>query len=452
LIVADARPHLVFSQSKYDVIVSEPSNPWMAGIAALFTHEFFESARARLAPGGLLCQWAHTYDISADDLRSIVMTFLSVFPDGTLWLVGEGDVLLIGSTGPLDARIAEIGRHYRERTGVAGDLLEVGVHDEFALLSLFVAEGQPLLGYAAGAIIQTDDRMGLEFSGPRGIFGRQTNPNDETLFKLSRTAPPPAAVRIAISQAGPAAWRNRGWMFLRADGYAPAWRDFVRALELDPHDADIYEGLRRAAIGAKREDEALALLRRLAAEPSHLEATLALSRLLSARGAMDEAAVRMFDLVRRYPDSLSALDQLASVLSDANDIERLQPVVAQMRRDAPDRESTRYYTAALLFRQGRPDLAVPEAEAVVQENPGHALAQNLLGATLASLGELDRARNAFEASLRSNPLNPGTYTNLATLEMQTGNRAAAARRYAEALTLEPASDAARRGLAEATRP
>jgi hypothetical protein len=46
-----------------------------------------------LRPGGVLCQWAHTYDISNADLRSIVATFLSTFPDGTLWLVGDADVL-----------------------------------------------------------------------------------------------------------------------------------------------------------------------------------------------------------------------------------------------------------------------------------------------------------------------------------------------------------------------
>ena len=89
LIVGDGRTHLMLGRDTYDVIVSEPSNPWMAGIASLFTREFFLAARARLAPGGVLCQWAHTYDISNADLRSIVATFLSVFPDGTLWLVGD---------------------------------------------------------------------------------------------------------------------------------------------------------------------------------------------------------------------------------------------------------------------------------------------------------------------------------------------------------------------------
>src|SRR5206468_1778678 len=92
----------------YDVVISEPSNPWMAGVATLFTREFFEAARRRLKADGLLCQWAHTYDISADDLQSIVRTFASVFPQGTMWLVGEGDSLLIGPNG---ARVLGTTRH-----------------------------------------------------------------------------------------------------------------------------------------------------------------------------------------------------------------------------------------------------------------------------------------------------------------------------------------------------
>jgi spermidine synthase len=109
VVVGDGRTHLLLADETYDVIISEPSNPWMAGIASLFTQEFFEIARDRLAPGGILCQWAHTYDISDADLRSIVATFLSVFPHGTLWVVGEADVLLVGATEPLMDRMG--GRH-----------------------------------------------------------------------------------------------------------------------------------------------------------------------------------------------------------------------------------------------------------------------------------------------------------------------------------------------------
>jgi spermidine synthase len=450
LIVGDGRLHMMLSRSRYDVIVSEPSNPWIAGIASLFTREFFEAARENLAPGGVLCQWAHTYDMSESDLRSIVSTFLSVFPDGSLWLIGKGDVLLVASTERLDTRLAEMARYW-ERPGVADDLLDVGVREPFDLLSMFVAEGPALAAYTAGIPIQTDDRSQLEFSGPRSLFGSPTNRNDEVLRQLARTAPAPAAVRAAIAQAGPAAWRNRGWMLLKAEVYEPAWRDFARVLDADATDADAYEGLLRASNPGATPGvtESLTLLKRLAADPSHLRAKVALSRLLAANGATDEATALMFDLSERFPDNADVLEQLASVLSDAGDVDRLPAVVLRLGKSAPNSQRAHYYAASLLFRQGRPDLAVSEAELVVRENPSHALAQNLLGAALASLGQLDRARNAFEASLRANPRSAGTYANLATLEMQTGNAREAARRYAEALVLDPTSDTARRGLEQA---
>ena len=81
------------------MIVSEPSNPWIAGVATLFTREFFAAAGDRLAPGGVICQWANAYNIGAGDLRAIVATFLDVFPGGAAWLVGEHDVLLVGGRG-----------------------------------------------------------------------------------------------------------------------------------------------------------------------------------------------------------------------------------------------------------------------------------------------------------------------------------------------------------------
>ena len=341
-------------------------------------------------------------------------------------------------------------RHW-ERPGVASDLLDVGVREPFDLLSMFVAEGQALAALCRWGAVQTDDRSELEFSGPRSIFGQPTNRNDDVLRELARTAPAPAAVQAAISRAGPADWRNRGWMLLRAEVHELAWHDFVRALESDPTDADAYKGLMRASIPGATPgvDEALTLLRRLAADPSHLQAKVALSRLLAAKGATDEAAAQMLDLLQRYPDNLDVLEQLASVLSDTGDTEHLPSVVARLRRNAPTSQITHYYSASLLFLQGRPDLAVPEAESVVRENPDHALAQNLLGAALASLGHLDRARHAFEASLRANPLSPGTYINLAMLEMEAGHPDALPGDYAEALLLNPTSEPARRGLAEA---
>jgi Flp pilus assembly protein TadD len=199
-----------------------------------------------------------------------------------------------------------------------------------------------------------------------------------------------------------------------------------------------------------RVEETLTRLKRLGDEKSSMEAQLAVSRLLAARGAIEEAAAVGLDLATHHPDDIRVLEQVASVFTDGGDVQRLQPIMARLRQVAPANAITRYYSAALLFMQGRSDLAVPDLELVVRENPKHARAQNLLGAALASLGERGRARHAFEASLRADPLDAGTYTNLGTLEMEEGNRLAAVQRYAEALALDPASEAARRGLAQAT--
>jgi spermidine synthase len=450
LIVGDARSHLTLTRTQYDVIISEPSNPWMAGIASLFTREFFVAARERLAPGGLFCQWAHTYDMGEEDLRSIVATFLSAFPHASMWLVGDADVLLVGSIDSLDSRIAGIAERWK-RPGVDSDLRGVRVQQPFALLSLFTARDRDLARLAASAPIQTDDRAQLEYSGPRNVFSSAVNRNVELLRDLSRTARTPAPIAAALKDAQADAWRDRGSMLLAAEAYDAAWRDFIRAVELDPSDAVSHAGLIRAAVagGGSRSSATRALLERLAADSSRIEAALALSRLLAVEGSIDEAFRVAVETARRQPRDLRVLEQLASVAADAGGGEQLQSVVGRLREVAPASEITRYYAASLAFMQNKPSVAVSELDPVLRENPNHALAQNLMGAALASLGDRERARQAFNASLRADPLGAGTYTNLATLELESGNFDAAAQRFAEALTLDPSSETARQGLERA---
>jgi len=447
LIVGDGRTHLVYTREQYDVIVSEPSNPWMAGIASLFTKEFFEAAKARLTPGGVLCQWAHTYDISTRDLQSIVATFVSVFPAGTLWLVGDGDVLLIGSNTPLVPRLAGVADAW-QRPGVAADLASVGARTPHHLLSMFVAHGATLAEWSAGAPVQSDNRAGLEFSGPLSVFGRIDSDNATLLRRLAADASErPAVIRKIEAAATAETFRDRGWMLLQADAFRPAYDNFVRAVEMNPADPRSLDGLTRASAPLQRAADTRALLNRIAADSGQLPARLALSRLLASEGAYDQAVDIAFSIVQSDPNNAAALEQLASILSDVGDVERMRPVVARLRAVAPSTEAAHYYSAALLFMEERVDLALNEARRVLAINPSHARAQNLMGACLASLGRREEARAAFRASLQADSKDPATYTNLAMLETQAGNPALAMRYYAEALTLDPNHAAARQGLA-----
>ncbi len=464
LIVGDGRTHLMLGRQSYDVIVSEPSNPWMAGIASLFTREFFEGARDRLTPGGVLCQWAHTYDISSSDLKSIVATFLSVFPNGTLWLVGDADVLLVGSTEPLDARIGAMGDAMRSRhattqnprggdsgPGVAADLASVGVTGPFSLTTLFVAQGEALKAWANGAPLQTDDRAQLEFSGPRSIFGSHRDDNATALRELAASSPKPPAVSAALASATPADWRNRGLMFLKADAHRPAYDDLARSLTANPEDPAALDALIRAAASLNRISDAQSFLNKLASNPAHISAKLALSRVLASQGNVDEAIRIPFSVLQANPSNIAALEQLASVLSDLGDTSRLEPVAIRLVKEAPQSAWSHYYAASLFFLQNRHDLALQAARNAVAIDPAHAKAYNLIGACLANMGRREEARAAFETSIKSDPHESGTYTNLANLELQSGNRNLAIRYFAEALTVDPTSQSARDGLASINR-
>jgi spermidine synthase len=449
LILGDGRSHLRLSARKYDVIISEPSNPWMAGVAALFTREFFAAARDRLAPGGIICQWAHVYDISDGDLRSIVATFASVFPEGTMWLIGESDLLLIASTVPLDGALSNFEAEWQRRSAVTADLRDVAALEPFALWSMFIGGPRELQQYTGNASMQTDDRMALEFSGPRALHNRSAAENASRLLRLflPNTAPPP--VRQARAAAGAPQWRNRAAMLLRAGDYKTAYEDYLRALTLNPTDVIALDGFVRAAVATRRETQAIDRLKAADRDAASPAIWLRASKLLAAAGRVQEAVAMAREASAIDAIEMQALEQLASVFADLGDAGQLEPVAAQLRSEYPDRASGHYYAAASRFLRSEFAEALSLAQQAVALNPSYSQAQNLIGAIHANLGEHAAAREAFEAALRFDPRDSATYTNLGLLELTSGNRAIAAAYFSEALSLDPASVPAQRGLAQA---
>lgn len=99
--LGDAREMLLTDLRQYDLIVSEPSNPFRAGIASLFTREFYEAAARRLKPGGLFSQWVQGYEIDITTMKTVYATLHSVFPYIETWKTSDGDLLLICSQARL---------------------------------------------------------------------------------------------------------------------------------------------------------------------------------------------------------------------------------------------------------------------------------------------------------------------------------------------------------------
>jgi spermidine synthase len=172
VLVGDARTTVGQSRESYDVIISEPSNLYMAGVPELFTVEFFRLLRERLALGGVICQWIHAYNLSADDFKTVLRTFAEVFPAVSLWDAHLGsDFLLIGvlegdGTPPISYdRLAAVFTVPK----TAADLARMGIHEPADLLGWFIAAGDEVRTFAGPGPLNTVDRNLLEFSVPRSM-------------------------------------------------------------------------------------------------------------------------------------------------------------------------------------------------------------------------------------------------------------------------------------------
>jgi spermidine synthase len=173
VVVEDARAYIERSDRKFDAIISEPSSAWLSGSARLFTREAFTAYRQRLNPGGILCQWLQTYDLSQEELAGVVRTLQDVFPHvavfhGDLW-----DLLLLASNEPLALQPGTLAQRMALQP-VARDLARARAATPCHLLDALVAEPAAVAAAVGSGPINTDDNAWIELTGPqvRGTSAR----------------------------------------------------------------------------------------------------------------------------------------------------------------------------------------------------------------------------------------------------------------------------------------
>jgi spermidine synthase len=168
-IADDARSALQLSSERFDVIVSEPSNPWVAGVATLYTPDFFRIARRRLAEDGVFCQWVQLYQLPLAVVAGIVRNIREVFPHVAVWTAGDYDLMVLGSARPLTPDTAWV------TTLLGKDGALAGAAREFLLLqSPADYYDRQVLGDVGvtrlveqASLTHTDDRPQLEFVAAR---------------------------------------------------------------------------------------------------------------------------------------------------------------------------------------------------------------------------------------------------------------------------------------------
>ncbi|MCY1045968.1 fused MFS/spermidine synthase [Corallococcus sp. bb12-1] len=166
--IDDAKTFMALAPIKYDLIVSVPSNPWVAGVSGLFTRDFFQLVDKHLAEDGVLVQWIHTYESNRELVRLVMRTLRDTFPHATTWL-GPEDLVMVASRKPLSFDAASVAARMA-RPEVKADLERVDIKDLFALLSKQLHSDAGQKAFAGEGPINTDDHNLLEYASPVAFF------------------------------------------------------------------------------------------------------------------------------------------------------------------------------------------------------------------------------------------------------------------------------------------
>jgi spermidine synthase len=187
IVIGDGRNFLTQGEDKYDVIISEPSNPWITGVSNLFTTDYWKLARGRLAEDGVFCQWAQLYEMSSINIKTILRSFASVFPYTYVFAAEDlsSDVLLIATNKPITLDLATLRKNWKSEV-LKKELIRAGLPEAEDLVAQLLLVPEELPAFTAGAPLNTDDNARIEFAAPRDLLG-STRTSDPYLARVYAT-------------------------------------------------------------------------------------------------------------------------------------------------------------------------------------------------------------------------------------------------------------------------
>lgn len=171
LAVDDGRNFLLTRDQAFDLIVSEPSNPWMSGAASLFTRDFFEIAKTRLREGGVFLQWLQLYELSPESIHALARTFHAAFPYVLVFTPDphSNDTFMVGSMTPIEVRADRV-RRWLQDPKLAAELERARVFGPDDLVGLFFLDQTRFPELIGAGPINTDDNALIEFAAPRDLL------------------------------------------------------------------------------------------------------------------------------------------------------------------------------------------------------------------------------------------------------------------------------------------
>jgi len=175
LINEDALTLLKLSKDKYDVIISEPSNPWIAGIGTLFSKEYFQKCLDRMNDDGIMVQWFHVYDTDDSIVQLVLNTFSSVFPYAQIWNSVSNDIILVGSKKNIQLNIKSLETKFAAPK-ISNDFKRILMPNLFTFLSCQSSSPRGFFEMSEKLPLNTETHPLLEFLAPKSFYvGKQSS-------------------------------------------------------------------------------------------------------------------------------------------------------------------------------------------------------------------------------------------------------------------------------------
>jgi len=178
----DARHYLLTTDKKFDAITSDPLDPWVKGAATLYTREFFEVVKDHLNPGGVVTLFVQLYESNMEAVKSEIGTFFEAFPNGVVWgntNNGQGyDLVVMGQLEPIKIDVDKMQAKFDDPAyaEVVQSFREIGIYSAIDLFSNYAGQPSDLVGWLAGAQINTDRNLRLQFLAGMGLNLYESGP------------------------------------------------------------------------------------------------------------------------------------------------------------------------------------------------------------------------------------------------------------------------------------
>jgi spermidine synthase len=234
IVAADARRFVRVSDQRYDVIIADNFHPARSGSGSLYTVEHFRALSARFTDNAIFCQWLPLHQLDLGTLRSIVRSFLAVYPRAAAILASnslETPVIgLITRAGAGDFHRSDVAARLGQ-PGITPALAGLALEDEAAVLGSFIAGPKALARFAGAAALNTDDRPLVAYLAPRATYAPDSRPRERLFSLLAELAHEERELLVPVADP---AWQQRLGAYFRArDRYLESGRDVRPAARVE---------------------------------------------------------------------------------------------------------------------------------------------------------------------------------------------------------------------------